>query len=599
MEKNKQQVSEIIQNNWFLFKLCWNAAPVYLVMYIGEMIRNQSVIFLEFTVALNYVLECAEFGRSFHPVAVMLLSLLTFVMLGLVYNAVLFQKVELKGKPKICQAVKKMLYQKAKEIDIECYDNPGFYNDYVLTVFEVEKLVERMLNMVKDLFGSLTAVLLAGTFIVSNDPFSFIFVAVSSILSFLVSKALVRVNFQNRKEKIVDERKRNYIQRAFYLNEYAKELRMSPNIRGKLFHQFQRANDGILQTEKKYAKKRFWYGYIKHYLLGDFVIDVLYMVYLVYMAVVHHSISCSNVAVLRSTAGRTKNQMRVLSDIFSQMQEISLYVTKIRHFMQTPVKVTNTEQKDMPVDITEIELKDVSFSYHNQDAPVIKNISMTITAKSRIAVVGYNGAGKTTLTKLILRLYDPDEGEILLNGVNIKEYDLQAYRKRISTVFQDFKIFAATAKENVLMDFAYTGTDEAVTKALKRSGLDPRDLPNGLQTNLTTEFHKEGINSSGGEGQKVALSRAFYADADFMILDEPTSTLDPIAEYHLNRSMLVAAENKSVIFISHRLSTTLIADVVYMLEKGCIIERGSHEELLVQNGKYAEMWRTQAGQYLE
>ncbi len=199
---------------------------------------------------------------------------------------------------------------------------------------------------------------------------------------------------------------------------------------------------------------------------------------------------------------------------------------------------------------------------------------MKINPCGKIAIVGYNGAGKTTLIKLIMRLYDPDEGEILFNGVNIKEYNVEEYRQKIGTIFQDFRIFAATVRENVLLDFTDGSDEEKIGNALKKSGFEKRllTLSDGLDTNLTAEFEENGVTLSGGEGQKLAIARVFYKDARLIILDEPSSALDPIAEYHLNNSMLTAAENKSVVFISHRLSTTRIADHIYMLENGRITE---------------------------
>lgn len=276
-----------------------------------------------------------------------------------------------------------------------------------------------------------------------------------------------------------------------------------------------------------------------------------------------------------------------------------MYVEKMQNFLNIEPKIVSTANKPLPEKPAEIEFRNVSFGYNEKDGYILNNISMKLRPYSKTAVVGYNGAGKTTLIKLLMRLYDPNEGEILLDGINIKEYDVREYRRKIGTVFQDFKIFAATVKENVLLDFAENGKDEDVLKAIEKSGFAEHleTLSDGLQTNLTTEFEENGMNLSGGEGQKLAVARVFYKDANLIILDEPSSALDPIAEYHLNHSMLTAAENKSVIFISHRLSTTRIADRIYMLEKGRIIEEGSHAELLERKGKYAEMWRVQAGQY--
>ncbi|NLC18221.1 MAG: ABC transporter ATP-binding protein, partial [Clostridiales bacterium] len=183
---------------------------------------------------------------------------------------------------------------------------------------------------------------------------------------------------------------------------------------------------------------------------------------------------------------------------------------------------------------------------------------------------------------------------------DIRDYKVWDYRNSIGTVFQDFMIFAATVKENVIQDLPENADTQRVEWALRHSGFADRlaTLEHGLDTELTSEFAQDGVNLSGGESQKLAISRVFYKDAGLIILDEPSSALDPIAEYQLNHSMLKAAENKTVIFISHRLSTTRLADKIYMLENGCIVEQGTHDELLAHNGKYAAMWRAQAGQYI-
>ena len=596
----KHSFRKVITDNWFLFRLCFKAAPVCVILLITEYIRNEVVIFLEFTFGLNYVLECAEFGRPFRDAAVFLLCLLGFVVVGLLFNAYLYQRVQMKSVPKMKQAVKEMMYQKAREIDLACYDDPQFYNDYVLSVSEAENQVDRMFSVLQSLFTGVTSILLSGAFFIGNDPVSFLFVAVSFVASLWAGKALNQLNFKIRNEKNPYERKLGYVNRVFYLNDYAKEVRLNTEVSDLLLQDFAATNDSTLALDRKYAGKRFFRQFAKDYLCNDFLIDVVYMVYLVYSAAVLHRISYSNVAVMRGAANRMKNRMRQFSGVYPQMQEISLYVEKMQNFLNIKPEIISRKNRALPEKPVEIELKNVSFGYNEKDGYILKNISMKIEPYSKIAIVGYNGAGKTTLIKLIMRLYDPNEGEILLDGVNIREYNVEEYRRKIGTVFQDFKIFAATVKENVLLDFAEKGSDEAVRTAIEKSGFSERleTLSGGLSTNLTTEFEDDGVNLSGGEGQKLAVARVFYKEANLIILDEPSSALDPIAEYHLNHSMLSAAEHKSVVFISHRLSTTRIADRIYMLENGSIIEEGSHDTLLENGGKYAKMWRVQAGQYL-
>ncbi|MGN0608640.1 MAG: ABC transporter ATP-binding protein [Oscillospiraceae bacterium] len=589
-----------LADNLWLLRLCYKASPLYVILYIVEAVRNEIVVFLEFTFGLNFVLECAEFGRPFKTAAIFLVSLLAFVMLGLWFNACVFQKLQQKAQPKIKQAIKEMMFKKAKEIDLECYDDTEFYNDYVLSVSEADNQIGRIFNLLTSLFTGLTSIILSGAFFIGNDPVSFVFIAISFAASLWSGKALNKLNFKIRNEKNPFERKLGYVNRVFYLNDYAKEVRLNTEVSDELLKDFDETNDKVLAIDKKNAGKRFGLQFMKDYICNDFLIDVVYMIYLVYSAAVLHRISYSNVAVMRGTANRMKNRMRQFSDVFPKMQEISMYVEKMQNFLSIEPKIISTENRPLPEKPTEIELRNVSFGYNEKDGYILNNISMKIDPCSKIAIVGYNGAGKTTLIKLIMRLYDPNEGEILLDGVNIKEYDVQEYRRKIGTVFQDFKIFAATVKENVLLDLAERGRDDDVISAVEKSGFSERleTLSDGLGANLTTEFEENGVNLSGGEGQKLAVARVFCKKANLIILDEPSSALDPIAEYHLNHSMLTAAENKSVVFISHRLSTTRIADRIYMLEKGSIIEEGSHSELLRLGGKYAEMWRVQAGQYL-
>ena len=249
------------------------------------------------------------------------------------------------------------------------------------------------------------------------------------------------------------------------------------------------------------------------------------------------------------------------------------------------------------------ELKNVSFRYTPESEEILHNISLKVKPGEKIAIVGYNGSGKTTLIKLLMRLYDPSEGTILYDGKDIKDYNLNKYHDRMGVVFQDFYMYGASMAENVCLDdIEIKDNDELkenIKKALKRSGFSERlnALENGLETSVTTEFDEAGVDFSGGESQKVAIARAFFKDADILIMDEPSSALDPIAEYNLNKAMHEAAGDKTVFYISHRLSTTRDADRIIMLEKGRIIEEGSHDELLKKNGKYAEMWHVQASRY--
>ncbi len=246
-----------------------------------------------------------------------------------------------------------------------------------------------------------------------------------------------------------------------------------------------------------------------------------------------------------------------------------------------------------------IEFRNVSFSYPNTGVQVLKNVSITIKAGERLSVVGLNGAGKTTFIKLLCRLYDTDEGEILIDGVNIREYDYDEYMKLFSVVFQDFRLLSFTAKDNVLL--GAEESDEAVDAMFEKVGLLDKinSLPKGRDTMMFREFDRDGVQLSGGEQQKLAIARALYKDAPVVILDEPTAALDPVAEYEIYCKFNDLVGGKTAVYISHRLSSCKFCDRIAVFSEGTIKELGTHDELVNREGGiYSEMFHAQAQYYV-
>lgn len=246
-----------------------------------------------------------------------------------------------------------------------------------------------------------------------------------------------------------------------------------------------------------------------------------------------------------------------------------------------------------------IEFRNVSFSYPNTGVQVLKNVSITIKAGERLSVVGLNGAGKTTFIKLLCRLYDTDEGEILIDGVNIREYDYDEYMKLFSVVFQDFRLLSFTAKDNILL--GAEESDEAVDAMFEKVGLLDKinSLPKGRDTMMFREFDRDGVQLSGGEQQKLAIARALYKDAPVVILDEPTAALDPVAEYEIYCKFNDLVGGKTAVYISHRLSSCKFCDRIAVFSEGTIKELGTHDELVNREGGiYSEMFHAQAQYYV-
>ncbi len=601
--KSSKRRSSVLKNQVFLWKLCFKTCPLYMIYHLYDAFRYQGVIFLEHVLGIRYVLRCAEFHEPFTKALFYIGLILLLNILQIIPDGLFIYGWQFKYKPRLYRALKEQMFKKASEIDLYCYDDPAYYNDFVLGVQQSEAAIDRFLELLNMTVQAFTVLFTTGIFYLVTDPAGIIFVLVSFILRFIVSKKLNKVNYENRIKINSHMRKRDYISRVFYLKDFAKELRLHPNAGSQLEKEFEEANDSIIAEHKKVAAKRTWLQFLKDYGVSDLLIDGFYITYLVYKAAVLHSLCYSDAVILFNRTGSLRGSMGRFADLGPKAHENSMFVDKIRAFLSYEPKIKNNEGEAVPQGNGTLNINHVSFKYLETGRTVLDDISLTVKPGEHIAIVGYNGAGKTTLIKLLMRLYDPTSGTITYHDQSISTFKPDDYRKRIGVVFQDFQMFGANLAENVVMDNMTKEEEEErapqITAALTSAGFGEKlaHLPDGLFTQVTTEFDKSGVDFSGGESQKVAISRAFYKNADILIMDEPSSALDPIAEYELNKAMESAAKGKTVFYISHRLSTTRDADRIIMLERGKIIEEGTHNELLKRNGKYAEMWNAQAGKY--
>ncbi len=293
--------------------------------------------------------------------------------------------------------------------------------------------------------------------------------------------------------------------------------------------------------------------------------------------------------------------MRGVMQNIVEVLEYRKYYDAIESYLSIPATMRDNERRPVAEGAHRIEFRDVSFSYPGQSGYALRHINIALEPGQKLSIVGENGAGKTTFVKLLCRIYDPSEGAILLDGVDIREIDYEQYTALFSTVFQDYKLYALSLKDNVALSRSDEVADAEVEAALRRAGFaDKLDaLPKGVQTLVYRNFDGEGFEPSGGEGQKIALARALFKDAPIVILDEPTAALDPRAEYDIYQHFGKLVEDKTAVYISHRLSSARFCDAIAVFKGGRIAEYGTHDALMRSGHGYAEMFGMQAQYYAE
>lgn len=495
--------------------------------------------------------------------------------------------------------VQRELMEKAQLMDLKCYDIPEYFDDFVIAASQSEEMCKKAIMSAASILSTVVAMAVSGTMIITLNPVVAIFPVIGFIINILTRFRITKLEYEYNLEKQRIGRKADYSKRVFYQPEYAKEIKLT-GIEEALMEQYDEAIAEERKMALKYSLKILPPTLINWICVFTLCQFYAVPVYLAYLAIEKKTIQLGEVASLKNATNLIKSQLDQMNYALVDFQNVGQYAEKFRRFMDYEINIEGCKgELPVPENDCTLELRNVSFKYKDTEKYVLRNVSMTIRKGEKLALVGENGAGKSTLIKLIMRLYDVTEGEILFGGVDIRKLNTKAYREKIGAVFQDFQIYGATLAENVKTDFVDANDSKKIVDALKRADFGSKlaSLEKGIDTELTKEFSEEGTMLSGGEGQKAAIARMFMRDMPIAILDEPSSALDPIAEYRLNKSMLDNAENQAVILISHRLSTTKDADRIILLENGSIAESGTHSELLAKAGTYAEMWNVQAEKY--
>lgn len=581
-------------NIFFFIRLLFSVSPL---LVIGEFIWGILLILpsrLVSVIGVKYIIDVVTEGerleRVFYAVGAIALVLVVSKLFAWLFRE-FFWNVE---REKVHYRLNKKLYDKARQLDLESYDNPEFYNNFILTIESSSDNIQNLLGLIRNYVGNIISLVTISSILLSIDPVCLLIILFFIGVFLPLSKKIGALQMGRRVDNTKFHRRSDYFQRIFYLQDYCKEVRMN-SISPLLMERYNDAADDVIKNQKKYWSKISALYFIQESGIQVFGFMFVLPLYLGYCVMVKNSITPGDFVAAFNGAYSIAVSINFLTvwavAVFSERGKM---IEKYREFLSCDFKIRDGERVASKDEPKEIRIENLSFTYPGNDEPTLSDINLTVKPYEKIALVGYNGAGKTTLTNLLLRLYDATEGSILIDGEDIRTNTLDSHRDRFAAVFQDFQLFACSVGENVAL--GKNADESKVLEALRHSGFSKK-LSKGIDTELLREFDDDGVMLSGGESQKIAIARAFYKDCPYVILDEPSANLDPVAEYNLNRAMMDAAAHKTVIFISHRLSTTVNADRIYVMEKGRIIESGSHEELMRLGGTYAYMFNLQAEKY--
>ena len=587
-----------IKNSLFILKYIWRARKSFIFIEFSKSIISSALEVTSILLFKNFIDMLNKKTSLYFIIPVVILYALCKKI-----HEFSFEYIGLFQLPKTNYALNRELtkdiIKKASEIDLKCYDNTEFYNQYTRALAETGERSIKTLNIVSSIIYSTISSIGMFSVIISMDPIS-IFLALTIFLSYTLftnkSKHLV---FERDMELTQYNRAMSYYKNAFFSRSFAKDFKIYPGISDYMRNEFVSTSKKAETIHMKKASNLFKYTAIKTFLLllNEYLLPLIYFSF----RVLEGFMSIGSVTAMWETIRGLASNFSSFVYSFSEIKQSSLYIDNLRYVLNYEPEISNVMNSlNPPKSIETICFHNVSFKYEEKGEYILKNINLEITKNQKVAFVGHNGAGKSTLIKLLLRFYDPTEGYITVNSINIKNYNLEEYRKLFISMFQDYSLFSVPISVNVLTRAPKDSKEkELIKNSLSKAGLSEAIDDDYINKQYSKEFDDDGIVFSGGEQQKIALARVFATkkSASVLILDEPSASLDVESELLFHNNLFAETQDKIVITISHRLSTTKDSDVIFFLENGQLEECGNHESLMLKKGKYEYIFNLQAQKY--
>lgn len=588
----------------FLFKPVWKYGKSYIAISLISAAVIAPLAPITYVLLTQKVVDAIAIGMPFLNV-VLLICVLYGANMGvwLIRTGIRELFLDIK-KDKISFLINTDSYYRGIVTDYCYFDNPEFFDKYTWAASEYSSKSLALVDTICSIATAFTTVTVLVGMIASSGVVIIVLVVIQLVATTILEMKRSKINLKKREESIPFERKIGYVHKKMYSRECAQDVKTT-NVKTFLMKMLKENADGVIKLRKKYIPAIFLNSFTN--VLMAFITEGGIMIYICYGIMVTGTIQGAGMFLGMYYAAQ--NLVSNLQDFFSvwvSLNEFTLYAEKIEKFYNLPSLI------EQPIDISKskvcaidnipfsVELRNLSFSYPSSSFS-IKNLNLKIGSGEKIAIVGENGAGKSTLAKLLLRLYDADDGDIFYNDHSIKNFDVHELREYIGMSFQEPQIYALPFKDNIFL-YRYIDNNH-ISDLIKKSGLiDVLNKNNAsFDTEMTREFDKEGIIMSGGEVQKISLARLMTAEYSkkfgLILLDEPSSALDPLAEYDLGNRILDQSNQTTTIIISHRLSLVTHADKIVVMSNGKIVEEGKHAELMDMKGLYYDMFSKQAENY--
>lgn len=531
------------------------------------------------------VLEGASFAEVLLPLGMVTAANIIVGLISKFYSTCLKPQSDLKIKTQY----ETIILNHAKRLPLYCYENSEFYT----TLQQAEDGVSAVFSAYDDfvnIFAQVAAIISAIKVAVNIDPFLLLFVAFTFPM-IMISKKIGKNSAKKKMEMKLPDRRMIYAKNIWLAKNYAREFKTS-NAAKVIDSQYDEAYKSAMNIHSEYGRKLFGLNMFEN-CFSITSISVLSYLYCILKYTYTDSFNVSAVSVVVVSIMNMASRIRRIYKSFGNVSHYQIQLNSLREFLQYSPEDENMDGAEVD-EFKSLEFRQVWFSYDKHNW-VLKNISFKITVGEKIAIAGYNGAGKSTLIKLMLRFYDVDRGEILYNGVNIKKYKLNEYRKKFSAVFQDYRMFSVTLADNMLMSEHSLDEREKIDAVL--ADLNMEELAGKEGCLLGREYDTHGLVLSGGQQQKIAVSRLNYDNFDIALLDEPSAALDPVSSNKMLNSVMRLVGNRTMFIVSHDMSFSKRADRILFFEAGELTEAGSHSELMKQNSKYALFFMSQAEQY--